>query len=588
MMDGQEPQFENERRLILAILLSGAVLFLFPYIYRYLYPPPDMEPVGDQTQQSETIPESESAPAPEAATPAGESAAQVAEAETPVEPITSAQPRQITVENEDLVLRFSNVGAVPVSIHLKGYRDAEGNPLELLPQTLPEGSAPPFSLSLFDEAASGELAQAVFELEGEVPETDSVQAPVELRFRYRSSRLDVTRRFQIPASGFQIPTRTELLLQQTPVPHRIRLGPAIGPLDAAPSGGWMSARGDFFGPQLAYRVEDSVERVSKVEEDQSLNVHPEWVAFDSQYFTYLIMSPQIVGLQLHGETLERSDEEGKSEEIPLLSAEVEVAPDSSSQLFFGPKDLGILRSVDPSLPDLVNFGYFGILVEPLLFALKAVHGVVGNYGWSIIILTFFINLILLPIRYKQTTSMKKMSQIQPQMKAIQERYKKLDRSDPKRQEMNKEIMELYQKHGVNPLGGCLPLLVQMPFLFAFYRMLAKAIELREAPFMFWIKDLSKPDPYYVTPIVMGVSMIVQQQIMPSTADNAQRRMMLLMPIVFTYLFLSYSSGLALYFLFSNLFGTAFQVGMQRMRKEEEVKPSSKPKGPSKKGKAKNR
>jgi YidC/Oxa1 family membrane protein insertase len=212
------------------------------------------------------------------------------------------------------------------------------------------------------------------------------------------------------------------------------------------------------------------------------------------------------------------------------------------------------------------------------------YGVVNNYGWAIIIVTFFINLVLLPIRYKQTKSMKKMSEVQPQLKAIQNKYKKLPRKDPKRQDMNKEIMELYQQHGVNPLGGCLPLLVQMPFLFAFYRMLASSIELRGAPFMLWIQDLSKADPYYITPIVMGATMIVQQKMTPATGDPAQRRMMMIMPVVFMFFFLSLSSGLVIYFLFSNVFGMLFQWAMQKMSPSEEVKPSSKPKRDSKKGK----
>jgi YidC/Oxa1 family membrane protein insertase len=180
--------------------------------------------------------------------------------------------------------------------------------------------------------------------------------------------------------------------------------------------------------------------------------------------------------------------------------------------------------------------------------------------------------------------MKKMSEVQPQLKAIQARYKKLPKGDPKRQDQNKEVMELYQKHGVNPLGGCLPLLVQMPFLFAFYRMLASSIELRGAPFMLWIQDLSKADPYYITPIVMGVTMIVQQKMTPTTGDPAQKRMMMIMPVMFMFFFLTLSSGLVIYLLFSNLFGMLLQWGMQKMSEEEPVKVPSHPRGESKKGK----
>jgi YidC/Oxa1 family membrane protein insertase len=184
---------------------------------------------------------------------------------------------------------------------------------------------------------------------------------------------------------------------------------------------------------------------------------------------------------------------------------------------------------------------------------------VRNWGVAIIVLTFLISLALFPIRYKQMISMKKMQVLQPKMRSIQDRYKKYKATDPKRQEMNAEVMQLYKEHGVNPLGGCLPLLLQMPFLFAFYRMLDAAIELRGAPFFFWIRDLSKMDPYYVTPILMGATMLLQQKMTPqTTTDPAQARMMMFMPIIFTAMFFSLSSGLVVYFLFSNLFAIGFQ------------------------------
>src|SRR5690606_10050335 len=162
-------------------------------------------------------------------------------------------------------------------------------------------------------------------------------------------------------------------------------------------------------------------------------------------------------------------------------------------------------------------------------------------------------------------SMQRMSEIQPKLRSIQDKYKRMKRDDPRRQQMNAEVMALYKEHGVNPLGGCLPLLVQMPILFAFYRMLVSSIELRGAPFILWIQDLSKPDPFYVTPIVMGASMLVQQNITPSTVDPAQKRIMMFLPVIFTFFFLNVSSGLALYFLFSNVFAMMFQFLLQRLK-----------------------
>jgi YidC/Oxa1 family membrane protein insertase len=253
------------------------------------------------------------------------------------------------------------------------------------------------------------------------------------------------------------------------------------------------------------------------------------------------------------------------EAIPHAAAVVGIAGGGPLTLFLGPKSSDVLKTVDPSLPALIDYGWFGVLVRPLLVSLKFIHRFVGNYGWSIIILTFLINLALFPVRYKQMASMKKMSELQPKMKSIQDRYKRMKRDDPRRQQMNAEVMAMYKQHGVNPLGGCLPLLLQMPILFAFYRMLDMSFELRGAPFMLWIQDLSKHDPYFVTPIVMGVTMVAQQKMTPATGDATQRRMMMMLPIVFTFFFLYVSSGLALYFLFSNVFGMAFQWLTQTLK-----------------------
>jgi YidC/Oxa1 family membrane protein insertase len=198
---------------------------------------------------------------------------------------------------------------------------------------------------------------------------------------------------------------------------------------------------------------------------------------------------------------------------------------------------------------------------PLLSALNWINGFVGNYGWSIIVLTIIINAAMFPLRHKSFVSMKKMQAIQPQVKVIQDRYAKLKVTDPARQKMNTELMELYRSKGVNPASGCIPMLLTMPVLLAFYGLLSESIELRGAPFIFWLKDLSVADPYYVTPILMGISQIVQQKMTPMTgADPVQQKMMLFMPVVFTFLFITSPSGLALYWFFSNV----LVIGQQQL------------------------
>lgn len=228
-------------------------------------------------------------------------------------------------------------------------------------------------------------------------------------------------------------------------------------------------------------------------------------------------------------------------------------PPTEIKFYLGPKDFDQLIHSDQQLVRTIHFGWFAWLVVPLLQALKWINGYVGNYGWSIILLTVLINVVIFPLRHKSVVSMRKMQQLQPRVKAIQERYAGLKATDPAKQKMNQEMMELYRTAGVNPASGCVPMLLTMPVLFAFYSLLATAIELRGAPFALWIQDLSAQDPYYVTPVIMGATMLWQQWITPNAAmDPTQQRVMMFMPLMFMVFFLWAPSGLVLYWLMSNL------------------------------------
>jgi len=214
--------------------------------------------------------------------------------------------------------------------------------------------------------------------------------------------------------------------------------------------------------------------------------------------------------------------------------------------------------MDTEMVRVINFGIFSWLAVPLLGALKWLHQYIGNWGWSIVALTILINLAMFPLRQKSVSSMRKMQEIQPQLKAIQDRYSHLKMTDPARGKMNEEVMALYKEKGVNPASGCVPMLLTMPFLFAFYSMLSQAIEIRGADFFGWIVDLSRPDPLYITPILMGATMFWQQKITPTSADPVQQRVMMIMPLMFTFMFLSYPSGLVIYWTISNLWAIGQQ------------------------------
>jgi YidC/Oxa1 family membrane protein insertase len=234
------------------------------------------------------------------------------------------------------------------------------------------------------------------------------------------------------------------------------------------------------------------------------------------------------------------------------------------QLYVGPKELSELGKLQPNLSQLVQFGYMSVIAKPLLWILKWSYKYVPNYGWDIILLTLAINMALFPLKAKSWRSMKKMQHVAPKQKAIQEKYKKYSMRDPRRKEMQEEIGALYKEHGVNPVGGCLPQLIQFPIWWALYRMLQYSIELRHAPWIGWIHDLSARDPYYILPILMTIAMYYMTKMTPQTmTDPAQQKMLTLMPLAFGLFLFLYSSGLVLYIFTSSLVGIAQQWYLNR-------------------------
>jgi YidC/Oxa1 family membrane protein insertase len=554
---------EIERRLLLAILLSMAILFGAPYVYERLFPSPPVEPGVAAQAVQESQPAGSGSGTGELSSSPSQVEEPTASTGSPV-PETVADAREILVENDSVVLRFSNVGAQLVGAKLLDYsgRDEEG--LELVPQTPPAEYLRPLALYSSDSALRKELNGAVFSVQGNV--ADRVSAPATIVFEYRKGSLVVVKSVEIPAEGYELKLRVDVRREGRSIPVGVVLGTGIGELVSRESS-------DFQYPEIAYYSNGSVTRYVESDlKDQSvqLDIAPQWAALDSKYFAFVLADGETVeGLRMEVHSYDYSQGQPGEEPVAveLVSGSVTIQTPGEVRFFVGPKNHEILQSFQSTSPSLINYGWFGVLVRPLLTALKWIHRFIGNYGWSIILLTFLINLALFPIRYKQMASMQKMSAIQPELKSIQDKYKRMKRDDPRRQQMNSEVMALYKQHGVNPLGGCLPLVLQMPILFAFYRMLDASIELRGAPFMFWIHDLSKHDPYYVTPIVMGLTMVAQQKMTPATGDPTQRRMMMFLPIVFTFFFLNVSSGLAIYFLFSNLFAMMLQFGLQRLKPE---------------------
>jgi YidC/Oxa1 family membrane protein insertase len=261
--------------------------------------------------------------------------------------------------------------------------------------------------------------------------------------------------------------------------------------------------------------------------------------------------------------------DGKPEDDPV--AQIAVGANQDEPLlrmhaYVGPKDLALLGRLRPPLKSLVNFGWTEVIAGPLLYALQWLHKYIPNYGWAIIVLTLIINFAMFPLKMKSWRSMQKMQKVGPEIRSIQDRYKKYSMSDPRKRKMNEEIMEIYQREGINPMGSCIPMLLQMPIWWALWRVLNGAIELRHAPWLFWIHDLSAKDPYYILPIAMAITMYLMTKMTPqTTVDPAQQKMMGLMPLMFAAFFFTMSSGLNLYMFTSNLIGVGQQYYLNRAR-----------------------
>lgn len=329
--------------------------------------------------------------------------------------------------------------------------------------------------------------------------------------------------------------------------------------------------GSFEG--MALLLGNKLEEVkeSKIQGKQFLD-QISWIAYEEPYFMTAIISENDKKATAKGAVL--PDGEIRISYIPSpFNLGKNESTIRNFTLYLGPRDLYILKTLNKNLEKAVNFGWFDIIAKPLLVALRFFNKYLSNYGLSIILLTILIKILFWPLTRKSYQSMKEMRKLQPMMAKLREKYKN------NKQEMNKQLMGLYKTYKINPMGGCLPMLVQMPVFFAFYRILPNSIELRHAPFVLWVNDLSAPErlfsfpftiplmaPPYGIPILtllMGASMFLQQKMTPMTGDPAQAKMMMLLPVVFTFLFINFPSGLVLYWLVNNILSIAQQYRINR-------------------------
>ncbi len=554
-----------ERRVLLAITLSFLVLFLFQ---RFVMPPPVPAPVPSVPAAGTPAAGPAGTPPQAAAVPgaaSGEARPDPDEAARreggPAIAATVSEPsaREIVVETSKVKAVFSNRGATIVHWILKDYRSDRGEPLDLVPSGAGANALKPFTLTVDDQALSARLAAATYRVTvdgspaGEL--VDVTASPKTIVFETASADgLSVKKTFSVAPDSYIIDFGADVRLGAQRLNPVIHWGAGLGD-DIA-----RAEPASFFSPsyntpsQPIVHHDGKVQRVAPTESGNQEGPF-RYAGIDDHYFVSMLLNdqaPQPVRVDYAPVAVPQVDDPTIIGNYTTYAVRFQ-APQDQSRFFFGPKAFDELKAISPEATKVINFGIFSWLAAPLLGALKWVHGFVGNWGWAIVVLTLLINLTLFPLRHKSVVSMRKMQEIQPQMKAIQERYAKYKVTDPEKQKMNAEVMELYKAKGVNPASGCVPMLLTFPFLFAFYAMLSQAIEIRGANFVGWLTNLSAPDPYFILPVLMGATQFWQTKMTPSTADPAQQKIMMFMPLMFAAMSFSFPSGLVLYWLVSTLF-----------------------------------
>jgi YidC/Oxa1 family membrane protein insertase len=561
LADLQNPQQEpgTEKRLLLVFALTFLIILASqPLLKKYGPKPPAETP---QTQNAPAVP----------AEPPAVASAPVAPTQPSASTMQGSSEAETIVENDLYKIRFTNRGGQVKSWVLKTFTDDQRQPLELIHSAAAAKYGDPLSLWVYDESLRNKLNSALFVARA----SGTLTAPADILFEYADADVSVRKAFHFDHT-YVVKVETSVLYKG-------------GVVSAFPM--WPAGFGDETNPaayaasRIEYQNDSNVERVALKKVIGGNTVHGpfQWAGVTDQYFSavFLPEDPRSAAMVTLNNVLDNPSDPKHPYEI-LGAAVGQMGAATSARLYVGPKALNVLETVpvagvspgvEPDLRRLVDFGWLGVIARPLFLWLKWTYNhVVPNWGWAIVIQTLIISAALLPLRILQMKSMLKMQRVAPQIKSIQEKYKKYGMRDPRKQAMNEEVAALYKKEGVNPAGGCLPLLIQMPFLFAYYRMLAVAIDLRHAPWL-WIHDLSARDPLFILPGLMVVSMIAMQRMTPQAGmDPMQQKMMnWTMPLMMGFIFFNLAAGLNLYYAESNLIMIVQQSVMNRTKLGREMR-----------------
>src|ERR1051326_5438355 len=547
-------------RISIAILaLWGAVIpKLFPQFAKKEPPAQTQKnvkttPAAATTTTATTTATTSEAPAsggPALPGPSSPSLPPPAKAGAPSAPVAAIAESQTIVDRDDFTARFTNRGGELVSFRLKHYRAKDGSPLELVKAREAERSDFPFAIVTREARLEQHLNTALYAL------TERTEKNVRvLEYRYSDGATSVVKTFRV-GSEYQFDFAVSVT---PPIPYRIEIGPGIRTLAPEERDSQFIITGNG-----AAEINDKLKVIPREKADRiSVITDPDFVAVEDNYFL-TALRPTRSG----DGTIRRFDVRLDAKQTRRdLYAGLNTASDGTiaGKAFFGPKQTKVLETY--GYASTLQFGFFGFIGRLLLELLIWMNGFIHHYGWSIIALTIIIKIVLYPLQHKSIVSMKRMQRVQPKVEAIRNRYKKSRSDAEQRQKMNTEMMKLYQQEGINPMGGCLPIALQLPILWGFYGLLSRAIELRGAPFMWWIHDLSAKDPYYIPPILMTITMFIQQSVTPTTVDPAQRRMFLIMPLVFGWIFKEFPSGLVLYWLVQNVLTIVQQLIMNKYWKD---------------------
>jgi len=552
-----------EKRIFLAVVISIALLAVWSMVLPKFFPelarkPEPVKPAVTATTATSTNPAipATGTLAPSTAAPQEPAAPVVAT------PVAADRVQTTTIDAPEYTAVLTNRGAQLLSFKLKNYmrKDDPNQPVDLVRRREPNRTDFPFAIEAQNAPLAARLNAALYSV---TDRTDGAGVRT-LDYRYSDGRHTMTKSFRFdPARPFLFDVTAKMT---PPAVYRLGVGPGIGNLrpeevdsSAIITGnGVVQAAGEF----------DVVARESGDRFQQYPGV--DFIGLEDNYFM-TALRPTVGG---DGVLVRKSltDAATKTKRDDFVAA-VNTSADGSisGSAFFGPKETTILDRY--GMENALQFGWFGPIARFFLKALLWINQFTKNWGFAIIVLTIIIKLVLYPLQHKSNVSMKKMQRVQPKVEAIKAKYKKSKTDTEQRNKMNMEMMALYQKEGINPMAGCLPLVLQLPILWGFYNLLSRAIELRGAEWILWIKDLSEKDPTYVLPILMTATMFLQTYLTPATGDPVQRKMFLFMPLIFGFLFKDFPSGLVLYWLVQNVLTIIQQLIMNKWWKDHPDPPA---------------